>query len=90
MDLIIGAGISGLSYAAKTPNDYLIVEKQNTANNGDIVVALIDGVDVTLKTFHKNATSIALEPANPAYKTRIFTDDRVEIQGVLVGLMRSY
>ena len=59
-------------------------------NDGDIVVALIDGYDVTLKRLRKRASSIALEPANPAYETRIFTNDRVEIQGILSGLMRSY
>ena len=81
-DSMINAGILN--------GDTVIIRRTNQANDGDIVVALIDGVDVTLKRFHKKAKSIALEPENPAYETRIFTDDRVEIQGILVGLMRSY
>ena len=70
--------------------DDVIVKADDRFDDGDIVVALIDGYDVTLKRLRKKATSIALEPANPAYETRIFTTDRVEIQGVLAGLMRSY
>ena len=81
-DSMINAGILN--------GDTVIIRRANQANDGDIVVALIDGMDVTLKKFYKRAKSIALEPANPAYETRIFTDDRVEIQGVLVGLMRTY
>lgn len=81
-DSMINAGILN--------GDTVIIKRANQANDGDIVVALIDGYDVTLKRLRKKATSIALEPANPAYETRIFTTDRVEIQGVLAGLMRSY
>ena len=81
-DSMINAGILN--------GDTVIIKRARQANNGDIVVALIDGVDVTLKKFYRRSKSIALEPANPAYETRIFTDDRIEIQGILVGLMRSY
>ena len=81
-DSMINAGILN--------GDTVIIRRANQANDGDIVVALIDGYDVTLKRFRKKASSIALEPANPAYETRIFTTDRVEIQGILSGLMRSY
>ena len=81
-DSMINAGILN--------GDTVIIKRANQANDGDIVVALIDGYDVTLKRLRKKATSIALEPANPAYETRIFTTDRVEIQGILAGLMRSY
>ncbi len=81
-DSMINAGILN--------GDTVIIKRANQANDGDIVVALIDGYDVTLKRLRKRASSIALEPANPAYETRIFTNDRVEIQGILSGLMRSY
>jgi len=81
-DSMINAGILN--------GDTVIIKRANQANDGDIVVALIDGYDVTLKRLRKKASSIALEPANPAYETRIFTTDRVEIQGILAGLMRSY
>ncbi len=81
-DSMINAGILN--------GDTVIIRRANQANDGDIVVALIDGYDVTLKRLRKRASSIALEPANPAYETRIFTTDRVEIQGILSGLMRSY
>lgn len=70
--------------------DTVIIKHTNRANDGDIVVALVDGFEVTLKKFHIHGGSVALEPANPAYQTRIFSADRVEIQGVLVGLMRQY
>lgn len=81
-DSMINAGILN--------GDTVIIKRANQANDGDIVVALIDGYDVTLKRFRKRASSIALEPANPAYETRIFTTNRIEIQGILAGLMRSY
>ena len=81
-DSMINAGILN--------GDTVIIKRAKQANDGDIVVALIDGVDVTLKTFHRRGKAVALEPANPAYETRIFTDDRIEIQGILVGLMRTY
>ncbi len=70
--------------------DTVIIKRVNRASDGKIVVALIDGYEVTLKRLWTKGTSVALEPANPAYQTRIFSADRVEVQGVLVGLMREY
>lgn len=70
--------------------DTAIVQRCDTAENGSIVVALIDSNEVTLKRLRRKGASIALEPANPAYETRIFGPDRVTIQGRLVGLLRRY
>lgn len=70
--------------------DTVIIRRENRASDGTIVVALVDGFEVTLKKWHMRGNSVALEPANPAYQTRIFSADRVEVQGVLVGLMRQY
>ena len=62
----------------------------DTANTGQIVVALIDENEVTLKKYRSYKNSIALEPANKNYKTRIFGRERVNIQGILVGLIRKF
>ena len=70
--------------------DMVVIERCETAENGTIVVALIDNSEVTLKRLRRKGDSIALEPANPAHKTRIFGPDRVRIQGRLVSLMRRY
>ena len=70
--------------------DTVIIKRADRATDGTVVVALVDGFEVTLKKIFKRGTSIALEPANSAYQTRIFSADRVEIQGILVGLMRQY
>jgi len=70
--------------------DTVIIKRTARAPDGTIVVALVDGYEVTLKRLHTKGHSVALEPANPAYQTRIFSADRVEIQGILVGLMRQY
>ena len=70
--------------------DTVIIRKQDTADTGDIVVALIDDEEATLKRLRKKGGSIALEAANPAYETRIFGPDRVRIQGKLVSLIRKY
>lgn len=70
--------------------DTVIIRNASTANPGDIVVALVDGEEATLKRFRRKGASIALEAANPAYETRIFSSDRVRVQGRLVGLMRRY
>ncbi|MES2723138.1 MAG: S24 family peptidase, partial [Pseudomonadota bacterium] len=61
-----------------------------SANNGEIVVALVMGEEATLKRLRKKGASIALEAANPAYETRIFGPDQVQVQGRLVGLIRKY
>lgn len=70
--------------------DLALIRKSDTADTGDIVVALVDEEEATLKRLRKKGASIALEAANPAYETRIFGPDRVRIQGKLVGLFRRY
>ncbi len=70
--------------------DTVIIQKAQTAENGEIVVALVDGLEVTLKRFRRQGSSIALEPENPAYQTRILPAARVQVQGKLVALMRRY
>ncbi len=70
--------------------DTVIIRNAQTANPGDIVVALVDEEEATLKRFRRKGASIALEAANPAYETRIFGPDRVKVQGRLVGLIRRY
>ncbi len=70
--------------------DTVVIRKGDVANNGDIVVALVDDEEATLKRLRRKGVSIALEAANPAYETRIFGPDRVRVQGRLVGLMRKY
>ena len=70
--------------------DIIVISKTNFAETGDIVVALIDENEVTLKKFRSFKNSIALEPSNKNFKTRIFGKDRVTIQGKLVGLIRKF
>ena len=70
--------------------DTVIIRNTSTANPGEIVVALVDDEEATLKRFRRKGASIALEAANPAYETRIFGPDRVKVQGRLVGLIRRY
>ncbi|HZP21319.1 MAG TPA: transcriptional repressor LexA [Bauldia sp.] len=70
--------------------DTVVIRKTDTADTGDIVVALVDNEEATLKRLRRKGASIALEAANPAYETRIFGPDRVRIQGRLVGLLRRY
>jgi len=70
--------------------DTAIIERCDNAENGAIVVALVDESEATLKRIRRNRGSIALEPANQAYETRIFGPDRVKVQGKLVGLIRRY
>ena len=81
-DSMIDAGI--------LENDTVVIRKQDSAETGDIVVALIDGEEATLKRLRRRGASVALEAANPAYETRIFGPDRVKIQGKLVSLLRRY
>ncbi len=81
-DSMIDAGIMD--------GDTVLIQKCETAENGAIVVALVDSNEVTLKRLRKRGESIALEPANKAYETRIFGPDRVKVQGKLVGLLRRY
>ncbi|MCY0146734.1 transcriptional repressor LexA [Hoeflea sp. G2-23] len=70
--------------------DTVVIRNVSTASPGDIVVALVDDEEATLKRFRRKGASIALEAANPAYETRIFGPDRVKVQGKLVGLIRRY
>ena len=70
--------------------DTVLIRKQDTAGTGEIVVALVDEEEATLKRLRRKGNSIALEAANPAYETRIFGPDRVKVQGRLVGLLRKY
>jgi repressor LexA len=70
--------------------DLVVIRKQDTANTGDIIVALIDDEEATLKRLRCRGSSIALEAANPAYETRVLGPDRVRIQGRLVSLVRRY
>jgi len=81
-DSMIDAGI--------LDGDIVLIQQTNNAENGEIVVALIDREEATLKRLRKRGNSVALEAANPAYETRIFGPDRVEIQGKLVTLIRQY
>ena len=70
--------------------DTVIIRRADAANTGDIVVALVDESEATLKRLRRRGDSIALEAANPAYETRLYGADRVRIQGTLVGLLRRY
>jgi repressor LexA len=70
--------------------DTVIVQRCETAENGTIVVAFVDGEEVTLKRWRRKGNAIALEPANARYETRIFGADRVRVQGRLAGLIRRY
>ena len=70
--------------------DLVVIRKSDTASSGEIVVALVEGEEATLKRLRKKGGSIALEPANRNYETRIFGPDQVEVQGKLVGLIRRY
>ena len=81
-DSMIEAGIND--------GDVVIIREQVTAENGDIVVALVEDLEATLKRFRRRGGMIALEAANPAYETRVFPDHMVKVQGKLVGLIRSY
>ena len=87
-----GLKISGDSMveAGINDGDTIIVKKTNTANNGQIVVALIDDHEAMLKRIKKKGKVIALESANKKYETKIFGPDRVKIQGVLVSLYRNF
>ena len=70
--------------------DMVIIRRSDTASSGEIVVALIEDSEATLKTFRREAGRVALEPANSAYETRYFSTDKVRIQGRLTGLIRRY
>ena len=81
-DSMINAGIND--------GDVVVIREQDAAQNGDIVVALVEAHEATLKYYRRKGAMIALEAANPAYETRILPEDKVRVQGRLVGLIRSY
>ncbi len=81
-DSMIDAGI--------LDGDTVLIRKGDAADTGDIVVALIDDEEATLKRFRRRGASIALEPANSSYEVRILPPNRVRVQGKLVGLFRKY
>ncbi|HJO73609.1 MAG TPA: transcriptional repressor LexA [Rhodospirillales bacterium] len=81
-DSMIDAGIHD--------GDTVVIRRSDTADNGSIVVALVEDTEVTLKRLRRKGASVALEPANTEYETRIFGPDQVKVQGCLVGLIRKY
>ena len=81
-DSMINAGI--------LDGDTVIIQESDSATTGEIVVALVDNEEATLKRLRRRGDSIALEAANPAYETRLYGSDRVKVQGKLVGLIRRY
>jgi repressor LexA len=81
-DSMIEAGIND--------GDVVVIEEGAAADNGDIVVALVEGQEATLKRYRRKGGMIALEAANPAYETRVLREDQVTVQGKLVGLIRTY
>ncbi len=81
-DSMIDAGI--------LDGDTVLIERTDTATNGDIIVALIDRNEATLKRLRRKGERIALEAANPRYESRIYRPDQVQVQGRLIGLWRRY
>ncbi|HUF85891.1 MAG TPA: transcriptional repressor LexA [Thermohalobaculum sp.] len=81
-DSMIDAGIH--------EGDIVVIRRQDSADNGDIVVALIEDSEATLKRLRRKGSAIALEAANPSYGTRLYRSDQIKIQGRLVGLIRTY
>ena len=96
LDLQIGRAGKALSgndihfEAGINEGDVVVIHEQTDADNGDIVVALVEDQEATLKYLRKKGSAIALEAANPAYETRVYRDDQVKVQGKLVGLIRTY
>ncbi|WP_333695716.1 transcriptional repressor LexA [Phaeobacter italicus] len=81
-DSMIEAGIND--------GDIVVIRETSVADDGDVVVALVEGQEATLKRIYRKGTSVALEAANPAYETRRYRQDQVKVQGRLVGLIRTY
>ncbi len=81
-DSMIDAGI--------LDGDYALIQKSDTARDGDIVVALVDGQDATLKYFRRDGRTVQLDPANPAHTAQRYEANRVLVQGRLAGLLRRY
>ena len=78
------------SSAAAPTRPIRATKRTDTADSGEIVVALVEGHEATLKRLRRKGASVALEAANPAFETRIFGPDRVQVQGRLVALIRRY
>lgn len=97
-ETILGAGehyvleVSGDSMidAGILDGDFVVIRKTDTASTGEIVVALVNGEEATLKRLRRRGASVALEAANPKYQTQIYNPDQVQVQGKLVGLIRRY
>jgi repressor LexA len=97
-DLVAGRGrtfvlkIQGESMIGESirDGDYVIVEERRTARDGETVVALVDGTDATLKRIYREGSTVRLQPANPAVAPIVIPSARVQIQGVVVGLIRKY
>ncbi|MDQ0463037.1 repressor LexA [Caulobacter ginsengisoli] len=97
-ETILGAGehfvleVNGDSMvdAGILDGDYVVIRKTDSANTGEIVVALVKGEEATLKRLRRKGGSVALEAANPKYQTQIYNPDQVQVQGKLVGLIRRY
>ena len=70
--------------------DLVIVEDRKTAENGEMVIALVGGLDVTLKKFYREQGRIRLQPANPAMQPMLFDPEQIQVQGVVIGVMRRY
>jgi len=70
--------------------DFVIVEDRKTAENGEMVIALVGGADVTLKKFYREHGRIRLQPANPAMQPMLFDPEQIQVQGVVIGVMRRY
>jgi len=81
-DSMIEAGIND--------GDIVVIRETQNASNGDIVVALVEDQEATLKRFRQNGSTISLEPANAAMSPQVYRDDQVKVQGRLVGLIRNY
>lgn len=97
----VKGGVSGEHYVLEVAGDsmieagimdgdHVIIRRADTADNGAIIVALVDGQEATLKYLERRKGRIALVPANPNYETRLFPANRVKVQGTLVGLVRKY
>jgi len=70
--------------------DYVIIDERQTARDGETVVALVDGADATLKRFYRDGATVRLQPAHPTMSPIVVAADRVQVQGVVVGLIRKY
>ena len=70
--------------------DYVIVEDRKSVDNGEMVIALLGGAEVTLKKFYRESGRVRLQPANPTMQPIFVDPDQVQVQGVVVGVMRKY